>query len=640
VANAKSRILPMKTKGTQHFIERTYRESGTFQWVRETYKNAEEADATKVEFGVEWQAVERLGVYRRVIADNGKGMSPDQLVEFFNTFGGGGKPIGGLHENYGMGSKTSLLPWNRRGMVVISWVDGDAAMIWVQHDPESGEYGLRLEEVVDEEGEISLDEVFLPYDDPDEGCDWSAVKPSWIGDHGTVIVLLGNDAGDDTVLGDPNRDERDIKGISSYLNRRLWTVPDGVEVYVDELRNTDREQWPSNEREARTQASQGEPDRRTNNRRIRGARHFIEYPVPAYRGGQLDSSGDLSLSDGTTISWFLWGGDRPAVHSYAARSGYIAALYEDELYDITTHQANYRSFGITEQEVRARVWLIARPPLADVARGRHGVYPRTDRNSLLLLGGPNAGGELPMNEWAAEFAEHMPERIVDAIKASRTKGGGTITDNTWRERLADRFGSRWRVSKLRARAGGALLVDPAQVGTASKKKKVKKNGKKKGGGAGGQSGAPNTGEVSGKIEAVRTRVAGGLPNYRPVRAGDGVSPEMLAAWAPNDPTEQPAGAVLINVDHPVLVAEIKHWQDMYPDHLTEQIGDEVVRVYGEMAVAKVAHSEHLRGLIPSKEVDDQLRSEAALTMSLLGLIGEEAILAPRISGKYRKRRDL
>src|SRR5437870_12795161 len=93
-----ARFLPMKTAGTHNFIERTYRESATFQWVRETLVNAQESGGTKVEFGVEWQAVESLGVYRRVIADNGSGMTAEQLEEFFNTFGGGGKPIGGEHE--------------------------------------------------------------------------------------------------------------------------------------------------------------------------------------------------------------------------------------------------------------------------------------------------------------------------------------------------------------------------------------------------------------------------------------------------------------------------------------------------------------------------------------------------------------
>src|SRR6186997_184995 len=138
-------ILPMKTAGTEHVIDRTYREGGTFQWVRETLVNALEAGATRIENGVEWQAVESRSTYRRVIADNGCGMTGMQLVEFFNTFGGGGKPIGGAHENFGVGSKTSLLPWNKYGMVVISWVDGDASMIWVTCDQETGEYGLKLE---------------------------------------------------------------------------------------------------------------------------------------------------------------------------------------------------------------------------------------------------------------------------------------------------------------------------------------------------------------------------------------------------------------------------------------------------------------------------------------------------------------
>ena len=58
-------------------------------WVRETYVNSEEADAARVMFSIEWQAVENVGVYRRLIADDGKGMSASELVEFFNTFGGG-----------------------------------------------------------------------------------------------------------------------------------------------------------------------------------------------------------------------------------------------------------------------------------------------------------------------------------------------------------------------------------------------------------------------------------------------------------------------------------------------------------------------------------------------------------------------
>jgi hypothetical protein len=68
-----STFAPMQTAGTQHLIERTYREGGELQWVREAYTNAREAGATRVEFGIEWQAVENLGVYRRSLRITGRG---------------------------------------------------------------------------------------------------------------------------------------------------------------------------------------------------------------------------------------------------------------------------------------------------------------------------------------------------------------------------------------------------------------------------------------------------------------------------------------------------------------------------------------------------------------------------------------
>jgi len=111
---------------------------------------------------------------------------------------------------------------------------------------------------------------------------------------------------------------------------------------------------------------------------------------------------------------------------------------------------------------------------------------------------------------------------------------------------------------------------------------------------------------------------------------------MLAAWQPNDP-EYPEGVVLLNVEHPVIETEIEHWQSQYPDHLAQEIREDVIDVYGQIAVAKVAHSEHLKGIIPAEIVERDLRSEEALTIALLGLIAEEAVIAPRIGGKYKRR---
>ena len=128
----------MKTSGTEHFIERTYREGGTFQWVRETLMNAIEAEATRIEYGIEWQAVESKGVYRRMIADNGLGMTGSQLVEFFNTFGGGGKPSAACM-SFGVGEDLGSSPGTATASSS-SW-ECEPSMIWVRYDEEAANTG-------------------------------------------------------------------------------------------------------------------------------------------------------------------------------------------------------------------------------------------------------------------------------------------------------------------------------------------------------------------------------------------------------------------------------------------------------------------------------------------------------------------
>lgn len=636
-ARASSHFQPMKTTGTHHLIERIYRESGTFQWVRETVINALEAGATRIEFGIDWQAVESKNVYRRIIADNGKGMTAEELVAFFNTFGGGGKPIGDVHENFGVGAKTSILPWNRYGMVVISWVDGIPAMIWVYQDPTTEEYGLRIEEVRDGDGNSLLESVCEPYEDEFHGCDWSKIKPNWIDDNGTVIVLLGNSPDQNTVQGNPTRaNESDTKGISNFLNRRLWWIPENFEITVDELRHQDKSNWPADKKMAFTIPAGGQLDRRINRRKILGAKYFVNYPRPDITDGKLAASGTVHLKDFTEIDWYLWDGDRPAVHMYAAKDGYIAALYRNELYDVTRHHSTYRMFGVSENQVRKRLWLIIRPMELD--SGGFGVYPRTDRNALLLKGGPNAGGNLPIVDWAAEFADAMPQEIIDAISAARGDEDGTIQNETWRQRLAERFGLRWRIAKLRIQPGGSATVIPIQAGTKAHKRAVKsKTRSNRGGtdGTGGTGGNQTLGRSAGAKPAVNTHVAGGIPSFR-YAPKDDFSDGVLAAWQPHDP-KYPEGVVLINKDHPVILDEIEHWQAQFADHHAEAIRKDVMDTYGEIAVAKVAHSEHLRGIIPSDIVDSELRSDYALTMALLGLIAEETLIGQRVYRKYRRK---
>ena len=73
--------------GASDWVRRMFEACGPHQWARELLKNSLEAKATQIEFGIEWQAVEKLGVYRRTIIDNGSGMNRDDLLKFFSTLG-------------------------------------------------------------------------------------------------------------------------------------------------------------------------------------------------------------------------------------------------------------------------------------------------------------------------------------------------------------------------------------------------------------------------------------------------------------------------------------------------------------------------------------------------------------------------
>jgi hypothetical protein len=630
-------IVPMKTSGIQHLIERTYREGGRYQWVRETLLNALEAGATRIEYGVEWKGVEKSGVYRRYIADNGAGMNAEQLEGFFNTFGAGGKNIGGVHENFGVGSKTSLLPWNHHGIVVLSWVKGEASMIWMRQDPKTQEYGLRVFETVDPETkERSLETVIEPFDE------WAEIKPGWIKDHGTVVVLLGNGPRQDTLLGDPQREEADLKGIGAYLNRRLWLVPKGVEIYVEETRASDKDAWPRSAAEAYGPEPASGQDRRINRRTVLGADHYIRYPGHNFRKGALASSGTVPTKDGTQIHWFLWDGERPAVQSYASMMGYVSYLYRNELFEPTSHLSVYRSFGVTAPEVRSRLWLVLQP--REQAQGQPGgVYPRTDRNALLVQGEGLAGEPLPIHTWAAEFADNMPGPIREALRKARSQRTDDVGDEAQLARLAERFGKRWSVSKLRAvvrrEQEEKLTVEPGQLGSTPSEVHAKKKRKSRDVAAdasGGTKGDLTLGGGPGHQPAARVRVAGGIPSYRIV-ASDEMEPEMLASWMPHDPVH-PEGVVLINGDHPVVRDQVNFWASQYPDAVAPDVERDVLAVYGLMAVAKVAHSERFRGILPSVIIDEQMRSDEALTMSLLGLVAEEHVIAARLGAKYGKRR--
>jgi hypothetical protein len=125
---------------------------------------------------------------------------------------------------------------------------------------------------------------------------WGAVAPDWAREHGTTIVLLGIEEAPDTVLGNPKAGEKDIKGLSVYLNSRFWDLTQ-PEVTVVELRSERKTSWPD---------GPGDRDdaRRPNNRRIAGAKFYLT-DVSA-SAGKLAASSTLPMDEGRVQAhWYL-----------------------------------------------------------------------------------------------------------------------------------------------------------------------------------------------------------------------------------------------------------------------------------------------------------------------------------------------
>jgi hypothetical protein len=123
-------------------------------------------------------------------------MDRDELLRFFSTLGEGAKKIGGIHENFGVGAKIASLPWNPEGLVIISYKESRASMIWIVLEPDSGDY-----ELVD----FDIDGLKKNVVEPQliDGIRWDAIRPKWLTTHGTVVVLLGSAEYPDTVVGNP-----------------------------------------------------------------------------------------------------------------------------------------------------------------------------------------------------------------------------------------------------------------------------------------------------------------------------------------------------------------------------------------------------------------------------------------------------
>jgi hypothetical protein len=264
------------------------------------------------------------------------------------------------------------------------------------------------------------------------------------------------------------------------------------------------------------------------------------------------------------------------------------------------------------------------------------VHPDQSRNRLIFTGNGEKGIAMPMSDWGLEFMECMPEPILAAIKEARGDIAGSIENEEYRRRLQDKFGARWTIKRLVSAKPGATgtpgTVTNDEDITTDDPKPIKPRSIRKRSKTVLRLRLLATPGGEDKVAEVEAPVD--VPRYRYATKDEFQDEWHLAMWCPHDPQ---GPTVVLNLDAPVLVESIKYHQDQYPDVHAEEVGKIVMDAYGEIAVAKIAHSQKLRARIAEQELDEHYRSEQALTLALMGLLAEEAVISQRLGRLGRKR---
>jgi hypothetical protein len=289
--------------------------------------------------------------------------------------------------------------------------------------------------------------------------------------------------------------------------------------------------------------------------------------------------------------------------------------------------------------VQQNLSIVLEPNLFEPQIANWGIYPDQSRNRLIFTGNGEKGVGMPLSDWGLEFSENMPEEIRDAIMKARGDGDRTLEDEEYRKRLQDKFGDRWLTTQLvQARPEGENDSQAATstnetaevVGSAERERGIRKKRRRRRhiqvirlrateGGTG---------------QGVERQVAVDVPKFRYVTKDEFDEAWHLASWVPNDP-EGPT--VLMNNEAPLLLEAIKYHQQQYPDVFAEEVAKTVRDAYGEVAVCRIAHSQKLTAHVAEEVLDSTYRNEAALTISLMGLLAEESLIAQRLGKLGRKK---
>ncbi len=568
-------IMPMRVANMTFLVNKLGEDCSPLQYIRELTQNGIEGilqlvgKSGEVIWDVNWNHLDLVGAYKLCCIDTGIGMTGEEMIKYINELSSSihqQSPTG----NFGVGAKIAAAPQNHHGLVYMSWKGGVGHMIHLWFDPEEKIYGLKR----------------WPQN---SGEFWTQVsndlKPKEIGNNGTVVVLLGKNDDDNTVeapAGAPMRS----RWILRYLNTRYFRLPEKVIVKA-------REGWDLPRSDSR--------------------HNFLR--VVDGQGKWLDknneSYGTVDLT-GARAHWWILKSDVDRDSGHFAPGGHVAALYQNELYELFVSRAGIarlQAFGVIFGTDRVVVYV--EPELSEA----HPVTSNTARTQLMM------GGE-PLNwaAWAAEFREKTPDPLISLQEQIGAQAGEKDHQKAIMERLKQ-IKDLLRFSRFRPSKDGSAAVESeaATLGGEPSHQGGSRDGTRGSGTKGGRSGDiyalfAESGSI--KAESVDSFNA---PNPKWITTKDGTrNPPDLDDRAAKFLLQQ--NRLLINSDFRVFTDMIERWTRAYA-HVPGVQGtvEEVVHEWFEQQLIEAVMSAQAlksTGKWSLQELES-LWSEEALTATVL-----------------------
>ena len=574
------KTLPLTVHNIGFLLDRLGEDCHYLQFLRELTQNSLEAiqrigQPGQVIWDVENTRYEIEGSYKLCVIDTGDGMTGEEMQHYINQLSSS-LAEQSLTGNYGVGAKVAAGTRNPAGLIYMSWKQGRGSMIHFWRDPVTRQYGLRQFQ--------RPDGTFGHYAEVED-----TLKPEAIADHGTMVILLGNDPESDTMKA-PTNVPSPSRWIAKYLNTRYFKFPQDITIRA-------REGW---------EQPRSDKDRNLS-RTVTGQYDYLQQ--------HCESAGEVELSGARAHWWILKDEGALSQNSgFIESAGHIGALYKDELYETMTGRAGrarIQQFGVLFGHNRVVIYVEN-----DERRGGQ-VTTNTARTSLLIN-----NQSPPWIEWATEFRERMPKEIKALMESLAAASSDTDHASSIRERLKEIM-DLFRVSRYRPVSTSELRIDEERL---TRGGQPNKGGGPRTSGDGGRAGHP--GGTAGDLYSLFMK-ANGVPG-KPTRAD--VFPKVQ--WVSvKDGTRQPGdfedraarflmnqNVLLINADFRAFVDLVNRWVNQFEDRAAVYNTVETA-VHGWFEQALTETVIGVQALKDSKEwsVDhiERALSEEALTVAVM-----------------------